>query len=122
MPSSRRREAVSLERIDRLVSFFLFAPDGGHRLGWAGGIFLAVVLTGAGLSAESGLGTFRGSGGLWENFRIEDVATPEAFARDPATVQRFYDQRRRQHDARDHAVARAKSPAGRTISTTAAMR
>ena len=45
-----------------------------------------VILTGAGLSAESGLGTFRGPGGLWENFRIEDVATPEAFARDPVRV------------------------------------
>ena len=49
-----------------------------------------VILTGAGLSAESGLGTFRGPGGLWENFRIEDVATPEAFARDPVRVHDFY--------------------------------
>ena len=45
-----------------------------------------VVLTGAGLSVASGLGTFRGPGGLWENFRIEDVATPEGFARDPVLV------------------------------------
>ena len=53
-----------------------------------------VVLTGAGLSAESGLATFRDSGGLWERHRIEDVATPEAFARDPDLVLRFYDMRR----------------------------
>ena len=55
-----------------------------------------VILTGAGLSAESGLGTFRDAGGLWEKYRLEDVATPEAFARDPATVQAFYNARRQQ--------------------------
>jgi NAD-dependent deacetylase len=53
-----------------------------------------VVLTGAGLSAESGLATFRGPGGLWEGHRVEDVCTPEALARDPALVHRFYDLRR----------------------------
>jgi NAD-dependent deacetylase len=53
-----------------------------------------VILTGAGISAESGVGTFRGAGGLWENHRVEDVATPEAFARDPDLVYRFYDARR----------------------------
>ena len=53
-----------------------------------------VVLTGAGLSAESGIDTFRGGGGLWEQHRVEDVATPEAFARDPDLVLRFYDMRR----------------------------
>ncbi len=53
-----------------------------------------VVLTGAGVSAESGIDTFRGGGGLWEQHRVEDVATPEAFARDPHLVQRFYDMRR----------------------------
>lgn len=53
-----------------------------------------IVLTGAGVSAESGVATFRTPGGLWESHRIEDVATPEAFARDPALVQRFYDMRR----------------------------
>jgi NAD-dependent deacetylase len=53
-----------------------------------------VVLTGAGISAESGIGTFRDKGGLWEKHRIEDVATPEAFAKDPDLVFRFYDQRR----------------------------
>lgn len=52
------------------------------------------VLTGAGVSAESGLPTFRGAGGLWEGHRVEDVATPGAFARDPALVWRFYDARR----------------------------
>ncbi|OQX33788.1 MAG: NAD-dependent protein deacylase [Oceanospirillales bacterium LUC14_002_19_P2] len=55
-----------------------------------------VVLTGAGISAESGLRTFRASDGLWEDHRIEDVATPEGFARNPALVQDFYNQRRRQ--------------------------
>ncbi|MBX9643331.1 MAG: NAD-dependent deacylase [Novosphingobium sp.] len=53
-----------------------------------------VILTGAGISAESGIDTFRSAGGLWENHRVEDVATPEAFARDPRLVQRFYDMRR----------------------------
>lgn len=53
-----------------------------------------VILTGAGISAESGIDTFRGAGGLWENQRVEDVATPEAFARDPDLVLRFYDMRR----------------------------
>lgn len=54
-----------------------------------------VVLTGAGISAESGVPTFRDAGGLWEGHRVEEVATPEAFERDPDTVQRFYDARRR---------------------------
>jgi NAD-dependent deacetylase len=54
-----------------------------------------VVLTGAGVSAESGLQTFRAADGLWEEHRIEDVATPEGFARDAALVQRFYNERRR---------------------------
>jgi len=53
-----------------------------------------VILTGAGVSAESGLATFRGPDGLWEGHRVEDVATPEAFVRDPALVQSFYDARR----------------------------
>lgn len=52
------------------------------------------VLTGAGVSAESGLPTFRGADGLWEGHRVEDVATPRAFARDPALVWRFYNLRR----------------------------
>jgi len=55
-----------------------------------------VVLTGAGISAESGIRTFRGADGLWEGHRIEDVASPEGFMRDPATVYRFYNERRRQ--------------------------
>ena len=54
-----------------------------------------VVLTGAGISAESGLQTFRDSGGLWEGYRVEDVCTPEAFARSPQTVINFYNARRR---------------------------
>ncbi len=53
-----------------------------------------VILTGAGISAESGLRTFRAEDGLWEDHRIEDVCTPQAFARDPELVQRFYDMRR----------------------------
>ena len=53
-----------------------------------------VVLTGAGISAESGIDTFRAADGLWEQHRIEDVATPEAFIRDPDLVLRFYDMRR----------------------------
>jgi NAD-dependent deacetylase len=53
-----------------------------------------VILTGAGISAESGIGTFRDKGGLWEKHRVEDVATPEGFARDPELVLGFYDMRR----------------------------
>ena len=53
-----------------------------------------VVLTGAGVSADSGVATFRGPDGLWEGHRVEDVATPQAFARDPEIVHQFYDQRR----------------------------
>ena len=53
-----------------------------------------LILTGAGVSAESGVATFRGPDGLWEGHRVEDVATPEGFRRDPALVQAFYDARR----------------------------
>ncbi|MDE0777460.1 MAG: NAD-dependent protein deacylase, partial [Nocardioides sp.] len=53
-----------------------------------------VVLTGAGISAESGVATFRDSDGLWEGHDVEDVATPEAFERQPSVVHRFYDERR----------------------------
>lgn len=53
-----------------------------------------VVLTGAGISAESGVPTFRDADGLWEGHRVEDVATPQAFDGDPGTVHRFYDARR----------------------------
>lgn len=55
-----------------------------------------VVLTGAGISAESGIRTFRDSNGLWEEYRVEDVATPEGWARDPQLVTDFYNQRRQQ--------------------------
>lgn len=55
-----------------------------------------VILTGAGISAESGLGTFRDTEGLWAMHKIEDVATPEGFARNPALVQEFYNARRAQ--------------------------
>ena len=55
-----------------------------------------VVLTGAGMSAESGISTFRDSDGLWEKYRVEDVATPEGFAADPELVLNFYNQRRRE--------------------------
>lgn len=70
-----------------------------------------VVLTGAGISAESGLATFRGPEGLWEGHRVEEVATPEAFERDPALVYAFYDARRSRLDevepnAAHHALAR----------------
>jgi NAD-dependent deacetylase len=70
-----------------------------------------VILTGAGISAESGIDTFRSEGGLWEKHRVEDVATPEAFARDPDLVLRFYDMRReaiqtKQPNAAHQALAR----------------
>jgi NAD-dependent deacetylase len=70
-----------------------------------------VILTGAGVSAESGLSTFRNPDGIWQRVRIEDVATPEAFARDPARVHAFYNARRAQlpavqPNAAHHALAR----------------
>jgi NAD-dependent deacetylase len=70
-----------------------------------------VILTGAGVSAESGLATFRGPDGLWEGQRVEDVCTPQALARDPALVHAFYDARRArlgevQPNAAHHALAR----------------
>lgn len=70
-----------------------------------------VILTGAGVSAESGIDTFRSEGGLWEQYRVEDVATPEAFQRDPDLVLRFYDMRReaiqtKQPNAAHEALAR----------------
>jgi NAD-dependent deacetylase len=70
-----------------------------------------VILTGAGISAESGIDTFRSAGGLWEQHNVEDVATPEGFARDPDLVLGFYDMRRealasREPNAAHHALAR----------------
>jgi len=55
-----------------------------------------VVLTGAGMSAESGISTFRDAGGLWEKHRVQDVATPDGWRRDPVLVQNFYNERRKQ--------------------------
>ena len=55
-----------------------------------------VILTGAGVSAESGIQTFRDADGLWENHRVEDVASPEGFERNPEMVLRFYNERRQQ--------------------------
>src|SRR3954470_20520086 len=67
-----------------------------------------LVLTGAGISAESGLATFRGPDGLWEGHRVEDVATPEAFRRDPDLVQAFYAARRaRLNEVEPNAAHRA---------------
>ncbi|MHA3771919.1 SIR2 family NAD-dependent protein deacylase [Verrucomicrobiota bacterium sgz303538] len=54
-----------------------------------------VILSGAGISAESGLSTFRGMGGMWEKYRFEEVASPDAWARDPELVMRFYNERRK---------------------------
>jgi len=61
---------------------------------WLEAASSVVVLTGAGISAESGVPTFRGQGGLWKKFRAEDLATPEAFTRDPRLVWEWYDSRR----------------------------
>jgi NAD-dependent deacetylase len=75
------------------------------------------VLTGAGISAESGLATFRGSGGLWNGYRVEQVATPDAWAADPELVWRFYSMRRRdalaaQPNAAHMALARIEKKLG----------
>jgi NAD-dependent protein deacetylase/lipoamidase len=77
------------------------------------------VLTGAGISAESGLATFRGSGGLWNGHRVEEVATPEAWDANPALVWRFYSQRRRdalaaQPNAAHKALAQIEQRLGKT--------
>ncbi len=83
-----------------------------------------VILTGAGISAESGLGTFRDEGGLWAQHRIEDVATPEGFVRNPALVHEFYNARRvqaakAQPNAAHRALARLQKrwPGGVVIVT-----
>jgi len=81
-----------------------------------------VVLTGAGISAESGLKTFRDSDGLWEGYNIEDVATPEAWRRNPALVQDFYNQRRKsvleaKPNAAHYALARLEEKYDVTIVT-----
>jgi NAD-dependent deacetylase len=74
------------------------------------------VLTGAGISAESGIPTFRGAGGLWRNFRPEDLATPEAFARDPLLVWEWYNWRR-------EIIARAEpNPAHRALAKLEAVK
>ncbi|MCR2762375.1 NAD-dependent deacylase [Microbacterium sp. zg.B48] len=75
-----------------------------------------VVLTGAGISAESGVPTFRDAGGLWEGHSVEDVATPEGFERDPAAVLKFYDARRRA------AQAARPNPAHRALARLEAAR
>ena len=75
-----------------------------------------VVLTGAGISRESGLDTFRDPGGVWERVRIEDVATPEAFQRDPERVHAFYDARRAQlHAVEPNAAHRALAELERVL-------
>lgn len=81
-----------------------------------------VVLTGAGISAESGIRTFRDAGGLWEGHRVEDVATPEAWQRQPGVVLEFYNQRRRQllsvePNAAHISIAQAESDFELTIVT-----
>jgi len=81
-----------------------------------------VVLTGAGISAESGLKTFRDSDGLWEGYNIEDVATPQAWRRNPALVQDFYNQRRKavleaEPNAAHYALARLEDEYDVTIIT-----
>lgn len=82
-----------------------------------------VVFTGAGVSAESGVPTFRGAGGLWKQFRPEDLATPHAFARDPRLVWEWYDWRRGlvakcKPNAAHHAIAAAQRASGQTDKRT----
>lgn len=82
-----------------------------------------VVFTGAGVSADSGIPTFRGAGGLWRNFRAEDLATPEAFARDPDLVNEWYEWRRSiiraaEPNAAHRAIARLGSAFVRALVVT----
>ena len=71
------------------------------------------ILTGSGVSAESGIPTFRGAGGLWRNYRVEEVASPDAWARDPALVWEFYSMRRNvAAAARPNPAHRARRPGG----------
>jgi len=80
-----------------------------HARGWLAAAQALAVLTGAGISAESGVATFRGAGGLWNNYKAEDLATPEAFARDPKLVWEWYDWRRQ-------SIAKARpNPAHRAL-------
>jgi NAD-dependent protein deacetylases, SIR2 family len=79
-----------------------------------------VILTGAGISSESGIATFRSTDGLWEQHRIEDVATPEGFMKNPALVQQFYNQRRAQlmtvtPNAAHQAIARLQRLMGEKV-------
>lgn len=103
---ARNRETAHPRRLDQRLSHAPKAPNNAdccHALPfaslpcfmrWMQKLRNIVILTGAGISAESGIGTFRDKGGLWEKHRVEDVATPEGFARDPDLVLRFYDMRR----------------------------
>jgi NAD-dependent deacetylase len=95
------------------VDPIVLSPSLRRRLAGAGPI---VALTGAGVSAESGLSTFRGPGGLWEGHDPQDLATPAAFARDPLLVWRFYAWRRAQ------AAAAAPNPAHHALAALAACR
>ncbi len=94
--------------------------DAAERLWRAKAI---AVLTGAGVSAESGVPTFRGEGGLWRQFRAEDLATPEAFARDPRLVWEWYDWRRQKIAAcrpnpAHHALAALEARGGEFLLVT----
>ena len=92
--------------------------------GLLSGVRRLVVLSGAGLSAESGMATFRGAGGLWEGRRVEEVATPEGFQRDPALVWEWYSQRRgqalacRPHPGHEALVAWERRPEAHLVHVT----
>ena len=91
LPAGARRATIP----DTMVPLTKTGPGGEFaplRIGRGQRVF---VLTGAGISAESGVATFRDANGLWEQHRVEDVATPEGFQRDPLLVWRFYSERRR---------------------------
>jgi NAD-dependent deacetylase len=77
----------AMAKVARFDRFLPLSLSAGERV---------FILTGAGISAESGIRTFRDARGLWEDYRVEDVASPEGWARDPVTVWRFYSQRRAQ--------------------------
>ena len=98
-PHRAASPTVALARIDATPSQRRTSLTGSLRCGWRVGFLNIVILTGAGISQESGLSTFRGGGGLWEDHQVDDVSTAKALQKNPDLVYRFFDERRAALDA-----------------------